>query len=244
VNSLLQQNQAAWNQVASRWYGKGALPEWGPFAVGRDQPDLIGEIVDRSFVEIGCGSGHSIRYLIEHGAAHVYGIDLSDEQIGYARETNRDAIAAGKVDLFTVPMEQALPIDPVDTVFSIYALGWTVDPAQTLRNIAAYLKPGGRLVWSWDHPVYAHIQYQNDQVMMESSYYDEQPHETQNNGILSTRTLSTWFRLLHEAGFDILDFLEPAPLEIEDKHHNPQKYYSIYKASIIPATMIFVCQKV
>jgi SAM-dependent methyltransferase len=252
VDSILKQNQTAWNQAASRWVGKTALPVWGPFAVGRDRPDLIGEIAGKTFVEIGCGSGHSIHYLIERGAAHVIGVDLSDQQIAYAQETNREAISAGKVALYTMPMEQYLTINPVDTVFSIYGIGWTVNPEQTFRNIAAYLKPGGRLVWSWEHPVYAHARCEHDQVVMESSYYDEQPHEVeawaaQNNKsaiTISTRPLSTWFQIMRTNGFEMIEFLEPAPLDIEEKHRNPQKYYSIPKASIIPATMIFVCRKV
>jgi SAM-dependent methyltransferase len=49
-------------------------------------------------------------------------------------------------------MEQALELCDVDVIFSIYAIGWTLDPAATFRNMAAYLKPGGRFVWSWGHP--------------------------------------------------------------------------------------------
>lgn len=57
--------------------------------------------------------------------------------------------------LINTPMESdcGLPTDYFDVVYSIYALGWTVDLNTTIDRISRYLKRGGILIFSWDHPL-------------------------------------------------------------------------------------------
>ena len=65
---------------------------------------------------------------IKHGASKVYGLDLSLTQNELAKQTNQQAIQQGTVHLFEQPMEEKILLpELVDTVFSIYGLGWTVD---------------------------------------------------------------------------------------------------------------------
>ena len=61
----------------------------------------------------------------------------------------------GNGKLFVSPMEidPGIPHRHFDLVFSIYGLGWTVDPDKTIKLISGYLKPGGRLIFSWDNPL-------------------------------------------------------------------------------------------
>lgn len=250
MEQILESNRRAWDAAADRWFGKGALPQWGIFGIEDRHNEWIGAISGKSFVEIGCGSGHSIQYLIERGAEKVYGLDLSEQQIGYARQVNADAVSAGRVELFAAPMEEKLSIGPVDTAFSIFAVGWTIDPDNIFRNVNAYLKPGGRFVWSWEHPFFSHVRLNGERVVVSTSYFDESAHVLQEwtgkgeQVSLSIRKLSTWFRCLQNSGFEVVDFLEPEPVEILDKHRNAQKYYCVQKGSLVPATMIFVCRKI
>lgn len=62
---------------------------------------------------------------------------------------------------------------PVDTVFSIYGLGWTTDVDSVLHNINSYLKINGKFVWSWEHPIYPRVEYKNGQFAVTQSYHDE-----------------------------------------------------------------------
>lgn len=41
----------------------------------------------------------------------------------------------------------------------------------------------------------------------------------------------------------VVGYYEPAPKTIERGSEDPEKYYSIQKAKLIPATFIFVCKK-
>lgn len=67
------------------------MPVWGPFGIG-DDLNLIPHIEGQTFLEIGCGSGRSIKYLIERGAKKVYGLDVSSVQLEEATRFNKQAI--------------------------------------------------------------------------------------------------------------------------------------------------------
>lgn len=246
----LDTNKKTWNAVAGQFFAGTALPEWGVFAVGKDNESLIGQIEGKIFVEIGCGSGHSIDYLIQRGAAKVYALDLSHTQIEFAQETNKQAIAEGKVMLFEQPMEEPLSIEgEVDTVFSIYALGWTLDHNQVLQNANRYLKPGGRFIWSWEHPGYPKVEYKDGQYVVVRSYHDESVKHAKRWGTdegvyMAVRKISTWYNSLRQNGFEVTQIIEPTPLEFQEKHQDPERYYSEQRANLVPATIIFDCRKV
>jgi hypothetical protein len=48
-----------------------------------------------------------------------------------------------------------VPQNHFDLVLSIYGLGWTTDLGATLALVNTYLRPGGCLVVSGEHPVYS-----------------------------------------------------------------------------------------
>jgi SAM-dependent methyltransferase len=104
---------------------------------------LLDATPDPRALELGCGSGHSLRYLAERGARELWGIDLSPVQIAFAEETLRPF--APRVRLIESPMEvdPGVPSDHFDLVFSIYGPGWTTDLPATLALVARYLRPGG-----------------------------------------------------------------------------------------------------
>jgi len=145
-------NQRAWDIVAHKFRGICALPAWGPFDVSKDR-DPIGDVSGRTILEIGCGSGHSPAYLVDKGEK-VFGLGFSATRISFARELNRLAIEDGRVELIHAPMEEPIDFEPVDLIVSVRAMGWTRDPQALFRNLWSYLKPNGRLIWSWGHPLF------------------------------------------------------------------------------------------
>ncbi|MEK7589084.1 MAG: class I SAM-dependent methyltransferase [Patescibacteria group bacterium] len=240
----LNTNREAWNKVADHFFSHSALPVWGPFGIGKNQ-DIIGAIKGKTFLEVGFGSGHSIQYLVKNGAKKVWGIDISKTQFNFATKLNKKAIENGKVELFEVNMEKKLKLPLVDTVFSIYAFGWTVDPKKSLVNVYSYLKPGGKFIWSWDHIFFTDVEDQKDKLVVRYSYHDE--HEIflkkWKGGVpvyLRYRKTSTWFKLIKDAGFNIVGYLEPAPIIKKDLSRS---YYTIHKAKRVPCSMIWVCEK-
>jgi SAM-dependent methyltransferase len=244
----IKNNRSTWNTVSDLFLESSALPVWAPFGVG-DDLNLIPEIKGKTFLEIGCGSGRSIKYLTDRDAKMVYGLDVADAQVRESTAFNQAAINEYRVEIIQAPMEQKVNIEPVDYVFSIYGFGWTQDPDVTLQHIYSYLKPGGRFIWSWDHSFATDVQYRDGQLVVEYSYHDE--HSIKNKDWRKTgcvahityRKISTWFKLQRAAGFNIIGYYEPVPKNLNHAHDDPTKHYSIQKAEKVPITFIFVCQK-
>ncbi|MEK9158150.1 MAG: class I SAM-dependent methyltransferase [Patescibacteria group bacterium] len=240
----LKVNRDAWNKVADHFFSHSALPVWGPFGIGKNT-DIIGPVKGKIFLEIGFGSGHSIQYLIKKNAKKVYGLDISKTQFDFATKLNKKAVESRKVELFETNMEKKLKIPLVDTVFSIYAFGWTVDPKKSLQNVYSYLKPGGKFIWSWDHTFFTDIEDQKDKLVVRHSYHDEHEIFLKNwkGGApvyIRYRKTATWFRLIKDAGFNIVGYLEPEPIIKKDLS---KSYYTIYKAKSVPCSMIWICEK-
>lgn len=249
MTDTTSENEKTWDAVADLFTEASALPVWGPFGIGEDL-NLIPEIEGKTFLEVGCGSGRSIKYLTERNAKKVYGLDLSSVQLAEAERFNKDAIDENKVILFKSTMEEKIDIEPVDVVFSVYAIGWTADPEATFRNIYSYLKEGGQFIWSWDHAFFSDVVYEDGKFVVEGAYHEEEPLVLPNwkkkhgvNAHLTYRKVSTWFGLLRKTGFDITGFYEPQPKTLDRGSENPAMYYSIQKAEKVPCSFIFVCTK-
>lgn len=250
IQAELETNKRAWDKIAPKFSGHCALPDWGPFGECRTV-DVLGDLRGLTVLEVGCGSGDSIARVVECGAEKVFGIDISTTQIALASERNRAGIDAGRVHLIEAAMEKALDLGGIDLIFSIYAIGWTRDPAATFRNLAAYLKPGGRLIWSWGHPLFPEILYVDRKfVLPESySYFNEQSQfaahwQGSEGAVVQNRMLSTWFRHITEAGFIIRHLLEPDAESCPTEVFNNNRLVPMVTARLLPTTLVCVCEKV
>lgn len=250
MDTKILENQKTWDAVAHEFFDTSALPVWGPFGIG-DDLNLIPEIKNKTFLEIACGSGRSIKYLLDNEATKVYGLDLSSTQIEEAKRFNEKYITENKAILMHGKMEDKLDIEPVDIVFSVYGVGWTQDPKETFKNIYSYLKTGGLFVWSWDHSFFSDVVYENGKFIVEYAYHNEEsivlPNWKKKQGVnahLTYRKVSSWFQLLKDAGFEIIGYHEPKPKTLDHGFEDPTRYYAMQKAEKIPCSFIFVCRKI
>jgi cyclopropane fatty-acyl-phospholipid synthase-like methyltransferase len=85
----LEINRAGWDRVAPVFHGGTALPEYGPLAPTEHTLCLLELTPGLRALELGCSSGHSLRYLAERGACELWGVDLSPVQIAFAEESRR-----------------------------------------------------------------------------------------------------------------------------------------------------------
>src|SRR5258708_4214456 len=168
-------NRAGWDRVAPSFHGGTALPEYGPLAPTEDTLGLLELTPDFRALELGCGSGHSLRYLAERGASELWGVDLSEVQVAFAQETLRPF--ASRCRLFESPMEvnPGIPSGHFDLVFSIYGLGWTTDLPATLALVAGYLRPGGGFIVSGEHPAYGCLEWNGEHYVLADPYRPELP---------------------------------------------------------------------
>lgn len=67
-----------------------------------------------------------------------------------------------------------MPTGYFDVVYSIYAIGWTVDLQNTFDLISAYLKPDGVFIFSWDHPFMHCVDVQGEKMIFSGSYFEQE----------------------------------------------------------------------
>src|SRR5262245_46271448 len=249
AGTALSINRDGWNRVAPRFHGSTALPEYGPLAPTENTLRLLDPIADRRALELGCGSGHSLRYLAGRGARELWGIDLSPVQIAFAEETLR--AVAPPVRLIESPMElnPGVPEDYFDLVFSIYGLGWTTDLPATLALVTRYLRPGGSFIVSGEHPAYSCIDWNGSQYMVASPYVDEgpEPHASWKGVpiVIQRRTLGTFITAIAAVGLRIEALVETPvdPSAVKEEHVDPSRWYSAARARMMPTTFIIKARK-
>ena len=136
---------AGYSRLDRSVHGLAGAAEWP--ALRALLPDLRGSRV----VDLGCGFGWFCRWAREQGAAQVLGIDISEQMLARARaESADDAITYARADLESLD----LPAESFDLVYSSLVLHYLKDPAALLASVQRALAPGGRLVFSTEHPIY------------------------------------------------------------------------------------------
>jgi len=247
--TALATNREGWNRVAKHFHGSTALPEYGPLTPTEDTLRLLDGTSDICVLELGCGSGHSLRYLAERGARELWGLDLSSTQIAFAEETLRPF--ASRVRLIESPMEvnPGIPQNHFDLVFSIYGLGWTTDLRRTMALVSAYLRPGGSFIVSGEHPAYGCLDWNGTQYTVARPYFKEGPHEHASwKGVpivIHHRTLATFVAELVHAGLR-LEALVETPVNLgaaKEEHRDPARWYSVARAQTMPTTFIIKGRK-
>jgi SAM-dependent methyltransferase len=125
--------------------GLDGAPEWP--VLQALLPDLHGKRV----LDLGCGFGWFCRAARALGASEIVGLDVSENMLARARATTSDpAIRYGHADLDTVE----LPPGAYDVVYSSLTLHYIADLARLMAQVHSTLVPGGRLVFSCEHPMF------------------------------------------------------------------------------------------
>src|SRR5919197_4004740 len=125
--------------------GLAGAPEW---PVLRSMlPPLEGLRV----LDLGCGFGAFARWAREMGAESVLGVDLSEKMLARARAQTRTP----GVTYYLADIENLeLPDAAFDLVYSSLTLHYIEDFGAVCVTIRRLLLPGGRLVFSVEHPIF------------------------------------------------------------------------------------------
>ena len=124
-----------WN---ARTYDSLPLPHagWGQRVLDRMRLTGTERVLDA-----GCGTGRDAAALLERlPEIDLVGVDASSRMIDEAR-----ARLGTRATLVVADLTQPLPIEPVDAVMSVAAFHWVTDHELLFRNLAASVRPGGRL---------------------------------------------------------------------------------------------------
>ena len=123
---------------------------WGEGVARREEAfhfahDLLGtriaESGARRILDLGCGVGASLEYLL-HGTELVgFGVTNSGVQAGLARARLAGRAVVSELDFCSAPLEA-----PVDIAFAIESFVQAPDAPSFFANVARALAPGGHLV--------------------------------------------------------------------------------------------------
>jgi ubiquinone/menaquinone biosynthesis C-methylase UbiE len=103
---------------------------------------------DYTILDAGCGGGRTVSKLAAVASeGKVYGVDFSAESVAVAGRTNRDWIAAGRVEIREGSVSRLpFPDGVFDLVTAVETHFWWPDLPADMREILRVLKPGGSLV--------------------------------------------------------------------------------------------------
>lgn len=180
---------------------------------------LLPNFKEKTVLDLGCGYGWHCKYAADHGAAKVIGIDLSQKMLAEAVKRNADP----KIDYRQGDISAAVfPKDTFDIVFSSLAFHYLPDWPAMVKRIASYLKPGGTLLFSVEHPVFTAAgsqQWEYDERgkirhFPVDRYFCEGVRQADFLGETVTkyhRTLTTYLETLLQNSFSLNHLVEPTP---------------------------------
>ncbi len=247
-SQVLTQNKESWDSVADQWFGTTALPVYGCLIPTEEQLNLFGCVKGKKILDIGCGSGHSLKYHGDREADELWGLDISEKQLENARGFLSQCGYAHR--LINSPMEQecGLPKNYFDIVYSVYAIGWATDLEKTFQLVASYLKPGGIFIFSWDHPFMHCVSVTDKGLVFDGSYFEKDLFSFEKGGkpmSLYNRKLSDYINPLAKAGFCIQCLVEETDSETLARDCEfSTKYYSPFKAKKFPLSFVMKAMKV
>ena len=76
------------------------LTQLWSFYANEEELQLFGDLNNKKVLDIGYGSGHSLRYMADNGVSELWGVDISESQKAAAEETLKVYIRAYIVHLW------------------------------------------------------------------------------------------------------------------------------------------------
>lgn len=193
--------------------GLKAAGEWS------ELEKLLPNFQDKKVLDLGCGYGWHCKYVVNHGAKEVVGIDLSHKMLEVALDINNDK----KITYQQSAIEDInFPADTFDVVFSSLAFHYISNFEDLVCKISKWLKKNGEFIFSVEHPLYTSSGKQDCCYDAEGkilhfpvdNYYYEGKREVNFLGepiIKYHRTLTGYINSLLSSGFELTNLIEPKP---------------------------------
>lgn len=191
-----------YSQLPRSVEGLAGAPEWPSLRL------LLPQMAGQKVVDLGCGYGWFSYWAAEQGAASVTGLDVSQKMLERAETRHHHPrITYRQADLEHLELEPS----SLTLAYSSLTLHYITDLSALLRTVYQALVPGGKLVFSIEHPIFM-ASLHPDWIVDEHKgktwpvdhYQVEGPRSTNwlsDNVIKQHRTLGTLLNLLIDTGF-------------------------------------------
>lgn len=202
-----------YSQMGRSKDGLAAAGEWEQLRA------LLPDFNNATVLDLGCGYGWHAKYISEQGASKVVAIDGSSKMIERALEINADS----RIDYHLSSIE-GLSYQPesFDQIISSLVMHYIEDYKTVIENVYSWLKPGGTLTFSCEHPVFTSTENQDfeydEHGQIKHFAVDNYSYERQlTTNFLGAevikyhRTLETYLNTLLAAGFKLNKIVEPTP---------------------------------
>jgi len=181
---------------------------------------LLPDVNGLRILDAGCGPGAYAEWLVNHGA-QVVGVDVSEKMIALARRR-----VGAQAEFRVLDLERRLPF--ADASFDLVVSPLVPDYVRDWRALFAefnrVLRPGGRLIFSSEHPC------SRWRMQQATNYFSTELTQMEWRGFGKPVTVPSYRRPLQEVlnplvetGFRIERILEPVPTETFRKHE-PRDY--------------------
>lgn len=211
----------AYEQLADAY---AAMVETKPHNAYYERPatlSLLPDVAGLTVLDAGCGPGAYSEWLVRHGA-RVVAVDASPRMLACARARVGDSVECHQADL-----ADGLPFlhdGAFDLVLAPLVMDYLADWRPVLRRFHDLLKPEGLLVFSAGHPSFDATYFKTEK------YFDTEQVTCQWTGFGGKidmpsyrRSLQTEINAVLDAGFELVQLLEPQPTEAF-KQADPVRY--------------------
>lgn len=217
---------------------------FGPGVPAGDDLGLFGDLDGTRAIELGCG-GAQFGLAVANAGADVTGVDISEEQLAYARDLadhHGEEITLLEASVTNLPM---VDDESYELAFSAFAFQWVEDIDACFEEAYRILEPDGRLVFSVDHPIYRCLDPESGELTV--SYFDNSPRveysdELDAEMVIYRRTVSDIVTAVLDAGFTLEALREPG-YEGPDEYDSEYGSFQPERMARVPPTLVVAAQK-
>lgn len=214
------QNRASWNADSDDYQARHGEQlaastglAWGVMQIPEAELHVLGDVVGKDILELGCGAAQWSIALARLGARPV-GIDLSERQLEHARRLMAEAgldfpLIHGSAE--HVP----LPDASFDIVFCDHGAMTFADPYRTVPEAARLLRSGGLFAFSHHTPIESIAWPLDSDKVGDRLVVDYFGMHRLDDGETSTFQLpyGEWIRLFRANGLVVEELIEPRPAD-------------------------------
>ena len=213
---------------------------YGPLLPGDKELQLLNRPLEGlRCLELGCGAGQNSIFLAKHGATCT-AIDVAEKQLEHGRqladvENTNVEYRQGDLDSLSEPSQW-------DLVHSTYALPFSTNPVDAIARMAAAVRPGGQLLLTTGHPLFAgewlEVEEEGEGMFIRDYFCPPlDPRFTESGDLAGARQMpvSAILQAVIDAGLTVSRVLEPEPIPLPDlTEPTLVPYYSEAWAELYP----------